>query len=68
MNITKPFKPYPKKPIVVYAYQLSTDTAVETLEGIMHGKAGDYMMKGIKGEFYICAKDIFEATYDWVEE
>ena len=56
-----------KKPIVVHAKQINEDFRVETLEGnYKQGKAGDYLMKGIDGELYICDKDIFEKTYDFV--
>jgi hypothetical protein len=36
---------------------------IETLEGIMIGKPGDWIIKGIQGEFFPCKPDIFEATY-----
>lgn len=35
-----------------------------TLEGIMQAKIGDWIIQGVKGEFYPCRADIFEATYD----
>lgn len=37
---------------------------VYTLEGTMTGSIGDYLIKGVRGEFYFCAKDIFEETYE----
>lgn len=37
---------------------------VHTLEGPVWGEKGDYIVKGIRGEFYICQKDIFEETYE----
>jgi hypothetical protein len=37
---------------------------IHTLEGLLRVDAGDYVIKGIKGEFYPCKPDIFEATYD----
>lgn len=37
---------------------------VKTLEGTMTGHVGDYIIKGIKGEFYPCRADIFEETYE----
>jgi hypothetical protein len=40
---------------------------VETLEGQMVGNVGDWLIRGVKGEFYPCKPDIFEATYDPVE-
>lgn len=37
---------------------------IKTLEGVMRAQAGDYIIKGIKGEIYPCKPDIFEATYE----
>lgn len=37
---------------------------VPTLEGQMMCKVGDWIIKGVKGEFYPCKPDIFEATYE----
>lgn len=37
---------------------------VHTLEGPVWGEKGDYIVKGVRGEFYICRKDIFEETYE----
>lgn len=40
---------------------------IKTLEGIMEVSNGDYIIKGVQGEFYPCKPDIFEATYEAVE-
>lgn len=40
---------------------------IPTLEGTMIANANDFVIKGIKGEFYPCKPDIFEATYEAVE-
>lgn len=40
---------------------------IHTLEGDMSGYIGDYIIKGVKGEFYPCRQDIFELMYDKVE-
>jgi hypothetical protein len=40
---------------------------IPTLEGLMLGVQGDWIIKGIKGELYPCKADIFEATYEAVE-
>ena len=40
---------------------------IPTLEGRMLGMIGDWVIKGIKGEFYPCKPDIFAATYDSVD-
>ena len=37
---------------------------INTLEGKMEMSWGDYIIKGIKGEFYPCKPDIFELTYE----
>ncbi len=36
---------------------------IETLEGTMECRASDWIIKGIKGEFYPCRNDIFEESY-----
>lgn len=41
---------------------------VHTLEGIMTGCDGDWIIQGVKGELYPCRRDIFDATYDVVED
>jgi hypothetical protein len=56
-----------KKPIVVHAKQINEDFRVDTLEGnYKQGKSGDYLMKGIDGELYICDQAIFEKTYNLI--
>lgn len=40
---------------------------VDTLEGRMHVQHGDWIIRGVKGEFYPCKPDIFAATYEAVE-
>lgn len=37
---------------------------IQTLEGVMSAQIGDWIIKGVKGEFYPCKPDIFEATYE----
>ena len=41
--------------------------SVVTLEGEMRADPGDWIIKGVKGEFYPCKPDIFEASYEAVE-
>lgn len=41
---------------------------IETLEGTMKASVGDYIIKGVNGEFYPCKPDIFEKTYEEVTE
>ena len=49
---------------------LNNDGTLEipTLEGAMTASAGDWIVKGVKGEFYPCKPDIFAATYEAVEQ
>jgi hypothetical protein len=41
---------------------------IETLEGNMKAQENDWVIKGVSGEFYPCKPDIFEMTYERVEE
>jgi hypothetical protein len=41
--------------------------SIKTLEGTMTAKEGDYVIRGIQGEVYPCKADIFEASYNEVE-
>ena len=41
--------------------------SILTLEGTMTANTGDYIIKGVKGEFYPCKPDIFELTYEEVD-
>ena len=88
---------YRKKPVVIQAWQLTTDNAkkgipsfidknvvhifvdyhdtpnerhyalIETLEGNMRAVEGDWIIRGVNGEFYPCKPDIFEKTYEVAE-
>lgn len=40
---------------------------ITTLEGVMEASVGDWIIKGVKGEFYPCKPDIFDATYEIVD-
>lgn len=41
---------------------------IPTLEGAMKASMNDYIIKGIQGEFYPCKPEIFEATYELIEQ
>jgi len=41
--------------------------SIDTLEGMMRADKGDYIIKGVEGEFYPCKPDIFKKTYEAVE-
>jgi len=40
---------------------------IPTMEGTMTAAAGDWIIRGVKDEFYPCKPDIFRATYEAVE-
>lgn len=40
---------------------------IETLEGTMKARAGDFVIRGVQGEFCPCKPDIFAATYEAVD-
>ena len=44
------------------------DMGIKTLEGTHICSNGDYIIKGVQGEFYPCKPDIFMQTYELVEE
>lgn len=73
---------YRKKPVVIEAIQFdgtnhddivefcggfTRDAIISTLEGDMTAQPGDWIIKGVQGEYYPCKPDIFAATYEAVE-
>jgi hypothetical protein len=70
-----------KKPVVIEAHRIGDDgwpdaiwqkrvtghVDIHTMEGTMRGDVGDWIIRGVKGEFYPCKPDIFAATYEVVE-
>jgi len=57
-----------KRPIPVKCIQINEPFKVETMEGVLDAKAGDYLMVGIKGEMYPCDREIFHETYEIIDE
>lgn len=53
--------------LLVYQPEVSS-LYIYTLEGKMEAKNGDFIIKGVNGEFYPCKPDIFYATYDALGE
>ena len=47
--------------------EVKTELYINTLEGSMHASEGDWIIKGVHGEFYPCKPDIFEETYEPAE-
>ena len=63
-------KSFRKRPVVIQAYKHLGDAliTIHSLEGDMHAMPGDWIITGIKGEQYPCKPDIFEATYEPVDD
>ena len=59
---------YRKKPVVVQAYRTNKKIIIQNLEGDMLASEGDYIITGVNGEQYPCKPDIFEKTYELVED
>lgn len=48
-----------------FKFEVDDDNiTIDTLEGQMRADVGDWIICGVKGEFYPCKPDIFEATYE----
>lgn len=61
-------KKYRKKPVVIEAYQTDKEMIIHTLEGDMKASVGDYIITGLRGEKYPCKPDIFDKSYELVED
>ena len=48
------------------AHDTASGLMIHTLEGNHHASLGDWIIKGVNGEFYPCKPDIFEKTYEKV--
>lgn len=55
--------PNPEHVVGVCYNPLTLTASVETLEGMMTGRVGDWIITGVQGEHYFCKPDIFAATY-----
>lgn len=55
------------KPLVFFGYVGELKSLeIQTLEGKMRALPGDFIIKGVNGEFYPCKPDIFEKSYEAV--
>ncbi|MEP6646419.1 MAG: patatin-like phospholipase family protein [Saprospiraceae bacterium] len=59
-----PFESFTKKDIPIGACRIDHEFEIMTMEGLMKGKAGDYLIKGVKGEYYACDAEVFRETYE----
>lgn len=57
-----------KKPVEIEATRLTEETHIVTLEGVMTGNPGDWLITGVEGEQYPCRHDIFVRTYEGADE
>lgn len=62
------FAGYDNIPKLINNCLLNAGLDIPTLEGVMHASFGDYIIKGLEGEFYPCKPDIFKQSYDPVIE
>ena len=60
-------KKFRKKPVIIEAILAQSEWRIPTLDGVMWAKEGDWIIKGVNGEFYPCKPDIFEKTYEALE-
>jgi len=65
-NTLGSFEPYTDPPPAsgVSIDPATGDMLIATLEGVHHARLGDWIIRGVQGEFYPCKPDIFEATYE----
>lgn len=63
-SIIETFKEMDWVPGDIGSYQFR----IKTLEGWHTASKGDYIIKGVNGEFYPCKPDVFQMTYDKVED
>lgn len=59
---------YRKIPVVVDAVRLTERVEIKTLEGVMVGEPGDWLITGVAGEQYPCKHEIFIRTYEPAED
>ena len=57
-----------KKPIPIRVCQIDEPFTVQSMEGQLTAKAGDYLVIGIRGEMYAIDQEIFRETYDVLGE
>lgn len=58
-----------KRPVTVHAKQINEEFCVNTLEGEdNYGKPGDYLMRDVYGELYVCDKEDFEKLYHFIDK
>lgn len=64
MSCIKEIEEWGLKPDLDYSNPNVPILKIPTLEGVMNAIEGDYIIKGVRGEFYPCKADIFLQTYE----
>lgn len=60
---------YPDMPVYMPGFKNSDEIiGIDTLEGRMIAQKGDWLIKGVKGEFYPCKPDVFAMKYERIEK
>ena len=59
---------YRKKPVIIDAVPIKKRMIIETLSGPVIGRPGYWLLTGVNGEQYPCKDDIFQKTYEKVED
>jgi hypothetical protein len=60
------FEQVRRKPVIVEAMQMPDEFQCEDPDGNLQlpGKPGDYLMRGVEGEYYCCSRSVFQALYE----
>lgn len=53
-----------KRTVVIQGCRMKEEFSIETEEGTMIGKSGDWLLRGIADELYPCDADIFDKSHD----
>src|SRR3990167_4079185 len=61
------WKEYRKRPVIVRAWLNDTSRTIQTLEGPLDARVGDYIIEGTAKELYPCKPFIFQSIYELIE-
>jgi hypothetical protein len=57
-----------RRPVVVRCVQIDEPFQVGSLDGVVRGSPGDWLMEGVRGEMYVCHDALFHQTYELINE
>lgn len=66
MEIEQSLRPVAKGAVDTWAAEIHHEFTVSTLEGLVRGKRGDFLMVDMDGDFYVCDRDKFMRSYCWI--